>query len=158
MPPHQTPVRLLPIALALGLAAAGAVASEPVASVSQLNGVVLVSQGADYVTATPGIQLREGDRLMAMEGASATLSFADGCTHTLSDNAILTVGPAGSCARGELAGNQAQVGPYLAAAAGGPATAGLIAAGVVGTTVLLGATDVIDRGSEDREDRLPPSP
>ena len=154
MPPHQTPARLLSAALAV--AASAASAADPVATLSHLNGVVLLSQGGDYVTATAGAPLHAGDRLMAMEGANATLRFADGCTHTLGGNAIVTVGPADSCTRGELADNQSQVGPYLAAApAGGAATAGLIAAGVVGTVVLLGVTDVFELGSDDRE---PPSP
>lgn len=136
---------LLSAALATALGVAGAV--EPVATVSQIQGVVLVSQGTDYVTARHGMTLLEGDRVMAMDGGSAALTYTDGCKLDITDNQVFTVGSVASCSDGTL--SQRRVGPYLAAApATGAAAAGLIAAGVLGTVVIVGAAS--DNGSDNR--------
>lgn len=108
----------------------------------------MVDQGEQYTTAKEGMALRTGDRVMVMEGGSAILKFGDGCSYPVGDNRILTVGAADSCTSGALA--QDSVGPYLAAAATPAATAGLISAGVLGTVVILGASDAFERGSDDR--------
>lgn len=135
------------VSAALAAAFATAGAAEPVATVSQIQGVALVSQGADYVTARQGMSLREGDRVMAMEGGSVALTYADGCKLDIADNQVFTVGNAASCAQGTL--SQRAVGPYMAAApAAGAATAGLVAAGVVAGVVVIGAAS--DTGSDDR--------
>jgi hypothetical protein len=127
-------------------------ATETVASLVQINGTALVNQGEQYTTAREGMTLRTGDRVMVMEGGSAVLKFADGCTHPVDDNRVLTVGSAESCSSGTLA--QDAVGPYYAAAgAGGAATAGLAAAGVLGTVVIVGLS--ADTGSDERS--TPPS-
>jgi hypothetical protein len=146
--------------LVLGFAQANAANS--VATVAQIRGIALVSQGSDYVNAKPGMALSEGDRVMAMEGGSVDLSFADGCKLNVPDNQVLTVGNASSCSAGTL--SQRAVGPYIAAAPaagaagaglgagaagagaaagigtlGMGATAGLIAAGTLATVVVVGA-------------------
>jgi hypothetical protein len=82
------------VAVSLGVAAA----VEPVGEVARLEGLVVVSQGAKYVTATEGMALREGDRLMALEAGSVTVRFVDGCLLNLADNTLFTVGPVSSCA------------------------------------------------------------
>jgi hypothetical protein len=131
----------------LAAAFATANAADPVATVSQIQGVALVSQGADYITAKQGMKLSEGDRVMAMEGGSVALTYADGCKLNVADNQVFTIGNATSCTEGTL--SQRSVGPYLAAAgAGGATTAGLIAAGVLGTVVIVGLAS--DTGSDDR--------
>jgi hypothetical protein len=44
------------------------------------------------------MSLRDGDRLMALEGGAVTIQFTDGCQHTLGDNEVLTLGTLSSCA------------------------------------------------------------
>jgi len=141
---------LLSAALATALGVAGS--AEPVATVSQIQGVVLISQGADYVTAKQGMTLLEGDRVMAMDGGSAALTYSDGCKLDITDNQVFTIGSAASCSQGTL--SQRAVGPYLAAApALAPATGGLIAAGILGTVVVVGLAS--DTGSDNRR-TVPP--
>jgi hypothetical protein len=123
--------------------------AETVATLSQVSGLTLINQEADYVTATPGMALREGDRMMAMDGASATITFQDGCVYQLPPNSVLTVGGPESCSAGTLAA--AKVGPVIAQAApavDGFASPGLIAAGVLGTVVIVGAAS--NTGSDNR--------
>ena len=145
--------------VAAGILAAGltvafgqAAASEPVATITHIDGIALVGQGSDYVTATSGMSLREGDRLMAMEGGSATITYTNGCVHNLADNTIATVGSAESCANGSLASTQ--VGPYVAQAVA-PATMGLVVAGVAGA-VIIGSQ--IGDSDNDTRIQLPPTP
>ena len=144
---HKTLISKAVVSAALAAAFSVANAAESVATVSQIQGVALVSQGADYVTAEQGMSLHEGDRVMAMEGGSVALTYVDGCKLDVGDNQVFTVGNATSCSQGTL--SQRAVGPYLAAAgAGGAATAGLIAAGVLGTVVIVGLAS--NNGSDDR--------
>lgn len=140
--------------IALACASTLALASEPVATVAKIQGIALVNQGADYVNAAPGMALRSGDRLMAMEGGSASIKFNDGCIHEMSDNEILTVGSATSCTDGTLAG--ARVGPYLAAAPGGLLGTGLIAAGVIGTVVVVGVATSDSDDDDDNRNTVSP--
>ena len=155
MKPHRIVAAGI-LATGLTVAFGQAAASEPVATITQIDGIALVSQGSDYVTATSGMSLREGDRLMAMEGGNATITYANGCVHSLADNTITTIGSAESCANGSLASSQ--VGPYVAQAAGGNnAAIGAAIAGVVGVIVVAGAI-----GDDDNDTRIqlppPPSP
>ena len=66
------------------------------------------------MNAKPGMALFEGDRVMAMEGGSADLTFADGCKLNVPDNQVVSIGKTSSCAAGTV--SQRAVGPYLAAA------------------------------------------
>lgn len=143
------------VATAAALTAGLAQASETgdtVATVTTIEGVALVSQGANYVTAETGMALREGDRLMAMEGGSIQLTYLDGCKLTVDDNQVMRLGAADSCSTQTL--SQSQVGPYLAQGPVAGIPAGLITAGVVGAVVIVGAASTT--GSDDR--RAPVSP
>jgi hypothetical protein len=151
MKPHRIVAAGI-LATGLTVAFGQAAANEPVATVTHIDGIALVSQGSDYVTATAGMSLREGDRLMAMEGGSATITYKDGCVHNLADNTIATVGSVESCATGALASSQ--VGPYVAQAVPA-ATMGLVVAGVVGAIVIGGA---IGDSDNDTRIQLPPPP
>jgi hypothetical protein len=133
--------------LAVGFAQASA--ADAVATVTQIQGVALVNQGTEYVNAKSGMPLYEGDRVMAMEGGSAELTFADGCKLNVPDNQVVSVGTQSSCATGTV--SQRAVGPYLAAApavAGGAAAAGMAAAGVLAAAVIVGAAG--SDGSSER--------
>jgi hypothetical protein len=88
---------LLGAGLTVGLGVASA-AAELTGTLSRIEGTAVVSQGAQYVKGREGMKLKEGDRLMVLEGGNAVISFADGCRYTLGDNELLTVGAASTCA------------------------------------------------------------
>ena len=106
--------RTTALTAALLFAASPVAASEPVATLSQAEGTVLVNQGEQFVTASEGQALKAGDRVMLMEGARASLVFADGCVLPLAEGSLVDVPAVSTCAGG-LAQVQA-LGPALAEA------------------------------------------
>lgn len=106
--------------LAAALLAGSAFAAEPVATLSAQEGTVLVNQGEEFITAAEGQALQAGDRVMLMEGASATLTFTDGCALPLAAGSLLEV-PATSTCAGAVA-NVQKIGPTYAQAPGSRAT------------------------------------
>ena len=140
--------------LATGLTVAfgqAAASDDTVAKVSRVEGNTLVNQGAEYVPASDGLPLREGDLVMAMEGGSATITFSDGCVYKLDENMILTVGAADSCTRGLFSLSQANPFPAATGLTTGAAFAGLTGLIIAGAAI-AGSDDVrIDRPR-------PPSP
>lgn len=127
----------LATAIAATLLATSALASEPVATLSAQEGTVLVNQGEEFATAAEGQALQAGDRVMLMEGASATLTFADGCVLPLEAGSLLEVPAVSTCA-GAVA-NVQKIGPTYAQAVGSRArdndNATLIFAGVAAVIV-----------------------
>ena len=103
-------------AIAATLLATSALAAEPVATLSAQEGTVLVNQGEEFATAAEGQALQAGDRVMLMEGASATLTFADGCALPLEAGSLLEVPAVSTCA-GAVA-NVQKIGPTYAQAPG----------------------------------------
>lgn len=97
----------------LAATVATASAADSVGTLSGIEGHTFVSQGAQYVKGRVGMKLMEGDRLMAMEGGSAVVSFVDGCRYELTENELLSVGPVSSCALSSTAGAY-KVDPYHA--------------------------------------------
>ena len=89
--------RLAAFALAFFAAPAFA-AGSPVATLGQQQGTVMVNQGEVFATATENQALSAGDRVLVMEGASATLVFSDGCELPLVEGSLLEVGAASPCA------------------------------------------------------------
>jgi hypothetical protein len=85
------------IAAISALMAGQAVAAE--ASLAQVKGNVLVSQGGKMVNASGVSSLRAGDRVVASNGA-AKISYADGCVVSLNANGMATIGAASPCANG----------------------------------------------------------
>lgn len=151
----QTFVVRAALGAALVLGSAQGSAADAVATVSQIKGIALVNQGSEYVNAQQGMALYEGDRLMAMEGGSADLTFVDGCKVSVPDNQVVTIGNSSSCAAGTL--SQRAVGPYLAAAPAansGVPTAALVAGGVVGLAVIVAA--VANSDDDDNDDPISP--
>jgi hypothetical protein len=70
----------------------------PVARLVRVDGTAIASQDARYVPAREGMSLKEGDRLMVMEGSNAVIRFTDGCKYTLADQAVLVVQGISTCA------------------------------------------------------------
>jgi hypothetical protein len=151
--------------LAISATAGAAVATDPVGKIARVTGTAVVSQGAQYVVATEGMAIREGDRLMAMEGGAITLQFADGCQLAVNDNEILTVGTADSCKSnsGQVMRPAALSGPVPPEP---PPPMGMVGSTpgwvipVVGAAVIGGAILIAnnDDGDNDGPQPIPPSP
>lgn len=121
-------------------------ASGPIATIAQSEGMVLVNQGKYYVVARPGQQLNVGDRIMTMAGASASITYKDGCVQQLKPNNKLVFNSVAECST-KTAKIQS-VGPYYAAlgdpvpgGAGAGAGGGAGGAGglTLGNALVLGA-------------------
>jgi hypothetical protein len=69
-----------------------------IATLIRVDGVAVASQDGKYVGAREGMTLKEGDRLMVLEGGSAILAFADGCQYELGEMAMLAVQGTSTCA------------------------------------------------------------
>jgi len=83
--------------LALG-GVASANQQEQIGQIEQVDGVAMISQGAEYRAAKAGMPLREMDTILIMEGGSAELVFDDGCKHTMEGPQMLSIGAESVCA------------------------------------------------------------
>lgn len=99
--------------------AATASAATPAAVLASAEGQVLVNQGKEFVSATAGQALVAGDRVMVMQGATASLRFADGCLLPLTQSSLVVVQNLSSCAGGDV--QIAELKPMSAQAAGAKA-------------------------------------
>ena len=102
--------------IAASLLAGSAFAADSVASLSSQEGTVLVNQGEEFITAADNQSLKAGDRVMLMEGASAEITFTDGCALPLVAGSLVDIPAVSPCAGG-LAKVQ-QMGPTYAQAPG----------------------------------------
>lgn len=59
------------------------------ATLSNVNGKVLVNKGNGYVAAKSGVALAQGDRLISLNGATASVVYQDGCVTQLPENSLL---------------------------------------------------------------------
>ena len=95
------------------LAAAAAVVSLPtftgaeamdigMATVTAIDGVVLVSADGRFATATVGTALVRGSRILTMEGASTTVTYSDGCRLQLGGNTMAVLRDADECTDGSV--------------------------------------------------------
>lgn len=156
-------------------------AAEPVGTLARIQGIAFVSQGAQYIAGREGMALKEGDRVMVMDGGNATISYVDGCKYSLGDNEVLSLGATSTCAS-EAEGSSYKVESYAAAPQGpsnaadsvrfaqaqiGGSTPSWVVPTVAGVTiaglVAWGASDSSD--NDDDKDRIlraigrqPPSP
>lgn len=136
---------MLSLMFGAGAVYAGATpASGPIATIAQSEGMVLVNQGKYYVVARPGQQLNVGDRIMTMAGASASITYKDGCVQQLKPNNKLVFNSVAECSL-KTAKIQS-VGPYYAAlgdpvpgGAGAGAGAGGAGGVTLGNALVLGA-------------------
>ena len=77
---------------ALGAASAGhATEKIALASLGEVSGKVLINQGKGFVAARPGMELRAGDRVIALDGAAAQVVYKDGCVTRLKERNLLPV-------------------------------------------------------------------
>ena len=149
------------IALIAALAFSGtALAVEPVGALSTQEGTVLVNQGEEFVTASDAQVLNPGDRVMVMEGGSATVTFADGCVLPLEAGSLIVV-PAQSTCAGAVATTE-KVGPSYAQAVGDDVDdqsdgEKLAKAAIIGGTLLAMAL-ILHDDEDDDDDEEPVSP
>lgn len=90
------------IAFMLGglLAATSAPAREPVAQLKRIQGSVLVNTGDSYQSASEGMALYLGDRVMSLDKSSMVLVYSDGCVAEFEENQIISVADVSTCESG----------------------------------------------------------
>ena len=96
-------IRSLAVAMTLALVSAPVFAQDNPSSnatASEVKGAVQVNKGNGFVPLRPGQKLDAGDRVMALEHGSATLTFSDGCTLEVEDETIVVVPEKSTCAGG----------------------------------------------------------
>lgn len=90
--------------------------ADSVATMGGISGDVKINQGSQFVQAQPGQAVNAGDRIMVMEGGSASITFSDGCQLDISGGVLVTV-PATSTCKGGVAQTQ-QIAPANSDAVG----------------------------------------
>lgn len=88
------------LAMTTGMAVAfgPAVASEErLATIERVDGTVMVSDGARYIEASAGINLRDADRILTLDDSNATIRFRDGCEYSMRESELLIIGPESAC-------------------------------------------------------------
>jgi hypothetical protein len=98
-------IRTLATAIAFAALSLPVAAQEPapVASATTVNGGVQVNMGNDFIPLQTGQALKPGDRVMAPDDASATITFNDGCTLMVAEKSTVVVPAASTCAGGMVA-------------------------------------------------------
>jgi hypothetical protein len=105
----------------LAMTAAHADQSIQLASLSSVEGKILVNQGHGFVAAKPGMMLSDGDRVIALDGSSAAVVYADGCVTQLKENNVLAMNKSAGCKQQPLGTGEAAPQPVrVAQAIGGP--------------------------------------
>lgn len=133
----------------------GASAVAEQGTLTSLQSPVMVNQGAEYVEATEGMKLNEGDQLMVLQGGSAAVNFASGCSMVLGGNELLRV-TQDVCNTPASAGINAQVAPTSSGTSGsssassGMSTVGLVATGAVAAYAIYEMAD-----NDSDSDRAP---
>ncbi len=114
--------KISPLLLAMALGTVtGAQAAEKfvLAALGDVSGKVMINQGRGFVAARPGMEVSVGDRVIALEGASAQVVYKDGCVTNLKERNLLPVDAKG-CATQPLNPNAEVVKLAQAIGAGGP--------------------------------------
>ena len=78
-----------------------ATAARADATLTPMEGGVLVSKGQGFVRMTQPTTLKLGDRAMVAQGSRGKISFPDGCAVDLRPGAVQIVGPVSPCARAQ---------------------------------------------------------
>ncbi|MGR6034289.1 MAG: hypothetical protein ACU4EQ_05325 [Candidatus Nitrosoglobus sp.] len=83
--------QILMVTLGLGIGFS-VQAGTPIATLSQIEGVVLVNQGKQFARAHNGMPLTEGDRILTMKESQVALRSEEyGCSSILQENSLLTI-------------------------------------------------------------------
>ena len=142
---------MMAAALSVAIATASA-ADREVAQLVLINGDAVVSKGAQYVSATEGMALAIGERVMSLAASSVVLQFNDGCRYVLEANQLLTIEDESPCALGYFSKMQPGTvpaaptpAPVVPVAAAGAVGLGWVPLAAVGVIAVPGAT--LDTGN-----------
>jgi hypothetical protein len=131
-------------------ASALAQAPEPVATLSEIKGRVLVNQGDEFVPATKNMALRPGDRIMVPDNGEAEITFKDECQSDVNENKIFTVPDRSTCAGGTpVVQELAPTGGNAIGAAGGATGTGN--GGVAAMVAIVAAIDIWWLNEDDHD-------
>lgn len=86
------------LAVAVCAASTGAIAADPavaIASLDDISGKILINKGKGFVSAKPGMEVRPGDRVIALDNASARIVYRNGCVTSLRENSLLAMDGSG---------------------------------------------------------------
>lgn len=154
-------MRLASALIALGLLTAGTPvfaqngSGEVVATLRNVEGVVLIRSGTESIPAVEGQSLTKGQNVLATAGSKALVAYIDGCDVDLSEDELYKVSSSSPCAVLWLSG------PAVAAAACGYAKAQkrdnsrqIAAAGLLAGAALIagGEAGRRDRGGNDQDE------
>ncbi len=84
-------------AVALGAGVSVAQAANEVATLGQVAGKVMVNKGKGFTAAKAGMGLANNDRLITLDGGSASVVYMDGCTTNVKPNSVLAISGAAGC-------------------------------------------------------------
>lgn len=87
-------------AIAVFLLVSASVWAQGIATLTGLEGRVLVNQGEQFVSALPGQALAAGDRVMINGEGSALVVFSDGCDLRVESDTLVTVPAVSTCTGG----------------------------------------------------------
>ncbi|MBV2194668.1 MAG: hypothetical protein KUL81_15150 [Azonexus sp.] len=95
---------LITASIVAGIFAAGVVGAQAaeqaqLATLSNVNGKVLVNKGNGYVSAKSGTSLGEGDRVISLNGATASVVYEDGCVTQMPENSLLAFDKFTACGK-----------------------------------------------------------
>jgi len=130
-------VKRLAVAILICCITSSAAQADADAVLQQIRGTVMVNLGEMYGTATEGMPVAIGDQLMVMEQGSAILSYADGCSVPLSQDAVITVRPVSVSCDNRQATVAIVTTEYTATAIEYGLIRGLVAVAIVGGYVVL---------------------
>lgn len=94
------------------MCASVAYAGDATVTISGQKGTVMVNSGKQFVSAKKNQHLKQGDRIMVMEGGTATVTYANGCVATVQSGSMVDVNAA-TCGA-----SPKKVGPMYAQAMG----------------------------------------
>ena len=94
-------IRQLTFAFLL-LAIAPMAQADSVATMGGTAGDVKINQGIEFVQAEPGQAVNAGDRILVMEGGSASITYSDGCVLQISGGSLITVPASSTCKGAQL--------------------------------------------------------
>lgn len=117
---------------------------DPVASVDDVVGEVLVNQGEDYVAPAEGLRLREGDQVLTKSNSTVVVRYDDDCDVKVEENTIYTVDEPEDCAA------------IVALGEGGAATVGAGSTGrfILAGVGLIGIIAIFTNGNDDGPDQV----
>lgn len=142
------------LAMAAFVLLAADVSAQSVATLSVVEGPITINQGEQFIAARPSQSVKAGDRIMAADGSSATVTYADGCNLQIAAGTLVTLPATSPCAggvplvQGTMPAGGAVVGSTAATGSTG-ATVAWIAGGVL---VGVGVHELI----EDDDDTSSP--